>query len=100
MLHTLGSAEALGVADRIGSIEVELATWWWSTRPIPTPARCGTCAHYACSACGLRNLKTVYIGGRVASLRGRSTNPLAAQVGGELDTRVRRAAAKAGLRSR
>ena len=98
-LHTLGSAEALGVADRIGSIEVgKLADL---VVVDPTDPDTGPVwdvyAHYA-FACGLRNLKTVYIGGRVASLRGRSTNPLAAQVGGELDTRVRRAAAKAGLR--
>ncbi|MBN9101745.1 MAG: amidohydrolase family protein [Pseudonocardia sp.] len=36
-MHTLGSAEALGVADRIGSLEVGTyadAVWWTTaTRP-------------------------------------------------------------------
>jgi 5-methylthioadenosine/S-adenosylhomocysteine deaminase len=49
-------------------------------------------------ACGLRNLKQVYVGGRLVSADGRCTSPLASCVDEELGGRITEAAAHAGLR--
>ncbi len=97
-LHTLGSAEALGVADRIGSLEVGkfadlvvVDPTDPDTGPVWDPY-----AHYA-FACGLRNLKRVYVGGELVSIEGRSTHPAASQANEELACRVRQVAARSGL---
>lgn len=77
-LHTLGGAELLGVDDRIGSLEVgKLADF---VVVDPTAPDIGPLWHPVRSyvlACGLRNLKQVYVGGRLVAEEGRSTNPLA-----------------------
>ncbi|MGE0726767.1 MAG: amidohydrolase family protein [Acidimicrobiia bacterium] len=98
-LHTLGSAEALGVADRLGSIEVGKYADLLVVDPSDpdTGPIWDVYAHYA-FACGLRNLTRVYVGGRLASERGRSTHPLAGQACLEVDRRVRLAAERVGLR--
>ena len=92
-LHTLGSAQTLGVADRIGSLEVGKYADFLvvdpadpDTGPVWDPI--GTYA----LACGLRNLKAVYVGGRLAAKDGRPTHPKAAQASRELHTRLRRIA--------
>jgi cytosine/adenosine deaminase-related metal-dependent hydrolase len=97
-MHTLGSAEALGVADRIGSLEVGKAADFLVVDPSApdTGPVWDVYAHYA-FACGLRNLTRVYIGGRLASHDGRSTHPLAAEASTQLHTRVRASAGRAGL---
>ncbi|MGO1949605.1 MAG: amidohydrolase family protein [Mycobacteriaceae bacterium] len=64
-LHTLGSAASIGVADRVGSLEVGkfadlvvVDPRHPATGPIWDPV-----ATYVL-ACGLRHLRTVYVGGR------------------------------------
>ncbi|GAA0996548.1 8-oxoguanine deaminase [Subtercola frigoramans] len=98
-LHTLGSAEALGVADRIGSLEVGKFADFVVVNPSnpDTGPVWDVYASYA-FACGLRNLERVYIGGRLASESGRAVHPAADRVSDELHGRVRDAAAKTGLR--
>ncbi|HEY0124257.1 MAG TPA: amidohydrolase family protein [Rhizobium sp.] len=92
-LHTMGSAEALGIADRVGSLEVgkfadfvvvdprspDLGPVW---DPIGTYVL----------AVSLRNLKAVYVGGACVNREGVSTNPLAAQASVELHGRLGRIA--------
>lgn len=79
-LHTLGSATLLGIADRVGSLEVgkyadfvvvdprqpDIGPLWYPVRSYVL-------------ACSLRNLIGVYVGGELVADRGVSTNPLAAQ---------------------
>ena len=94
-LHTMGSAEALGIADRVGSLEPgkyadflvvdpgapDLGPLW---DPVATYVL----------ACGLRNLKAVYVGGWCVSRDGVSENPLAARASEELHARLGRIAAQ------
>lgn len=79
-LHTLGGAQLLGVDDRVGSLEVgKLADF---VVVDPEDPDIGPLWHPVRSyvlACGLRNLKGVYVGGRLVAESGRSTNPLAAE---------------------
>jgi 5-methylthioadenosine/S-adenosylhomocysteine deaminase len=97
-LHTLGSAEVLGVADRVGS----LAPGRYADFLVVDPIRPDTgpmwdpYATYVL-ACGLRNLDEVRVGGRLVSSRGETTNPLGATVAGELHSRVIASARRAGL---
>jgi 5-methylthioadenosine/S-adenosylhomocysteine deaminase len=65
-LHTLGSAEVLGIADKVGSLEPgKFADFLVvdprdpETGPVLNPV-----AHYV-YACGLRNLQKVYVGGKL-----------------------------------
>ncbi|GLK16821.1 amidohydrolase family protein [Herbiconiux flava] len=99
-MHTLGSAEALGVADRVGSLEVgKFADLLLVDPSSPdTGPVWDVHAHYA-FACGLRNLKRVYVGGQLVSEDGVSTNPLAARASAELHSRVREVAARSVSRS-
>lgn len=97
-LHTLGSAEVLGVADRVGS----LAPGRHADFLVVDPTRPDTgpmwdpYASYV-QACGLRNLDEVRVGGRLVSRRGETTNPLGAVAAAELHSRVIAAAGRAGL---
>ena len=79
-LHTLGGAQLLGVDDRVGSLEVGKHADFVVVDP--TRPDIGPLWHpvrnYVLS-CGLRNLAAVYVGGRLVSEHGRSTNPLAAE---------------------
>ncbi|WP_409047803.1 amidohydrolase family protein [Microbacterium sp. HA-8] len=84
-LHTLGSAEIMGVADRVGSLEVgKFADFVVvdprrpDMGPLWHPVR-----NYVLSST-LRNLTRVYVGGVLVSDHGASTNPLA----GEATARV------------
>ncbi len=99
-MHTLGSAEALGVADRIGSLEVGKAADFLVVDPASpdTGPVWDVYAHYA-FAMSLRNLKEVYVGGELVSRDGVSTHPLAADASRELHARVRAVAARAAERS-
>ena len=92
-LHTLGSAETLGIDDRVGSLEPGKYADFLvvdprdpDTGPVWNPV-----ATYVL-ACGLRNLKAVYVGGELASDDGRSTNPQAAEASDQLHTRLGRIA--------
>nr|WTB28214.1 amidohydrolase family protein [Streptomyces sp. NBC_00830]WTB35867.1 amidohydrolase family protein [Streptomyces sp. NBC_00830] len=97
-MHTLGSAEVLGADDRVGSLE----TGKYADFLVVDPADPDTgplwdaYAGYVL-ACGLRNLKEVYIGGRRAAADGRSTHPRAADAGPELHARMALAAHDRGL---
>ena len=96
-LHTLGAAEIMGVDDRVGSLEVgKLADFVVvepgspDVGPLWHPVR-----SYVLSM-SLRNLSRVYVGGRLASEHGRSTNPLAAEASARLHTDLPRVAAAHG----
>lgn len=97
-LHTLGSAEVLGVADRVGS----LAPGRYADFLVVDPASPDTgpmwdpYATYVL-ACGLRNLLQVRVGGRLVSEGGVSRNPLARAATRELHERVIASARRAGM---
>ncbi|WP_396642589.1 amidohydrolase family protein [Microbacterium sp.] len=79
-LHTLGSAEIMGVADRVGSLEVGK----FADFVVVDPRRpdVGPLWHPVRSyvlSMSLRNLLGVYVGGKPVSRSGESTNPLAAE---------------------
>ena len=101
-LHTLGSAEAMGpsVAADVGSLEIGK----FADLLVVDPAAPDTgpvwdvYAHYA-FACGLRNLKRVYVGGALVSQNGESTHPRAAEASRELHSRVREVARRSAERS-
>jgi cytosine/adenosine deaminase-related metal-dependent hydrolase len=98
-MHTLGGAEVLGVADRVGSLEVgKYADFVVVDHRVPSTGPVWDVLATYVLACGLRNLKRVYVGGKLVSEEGRSTNPLSADADGELNERIVRAAAAAGLR--
>lgn len=93
-LHTLGSARVLGVADGVGSLEVGKYADFLvvdprspDTGPVWDPY--GTYV----LACGLRNLKQVYIGGRLVSDRGRIVHVDGDEVSRQVHERLRRIAA-------
>lgn len=93
-LHTMGSAEALGIADRVGSLEPgKFADFLIvdprqpDTGPLWDPV-----ATYVL-ACGLRNLKAVYVGGRCVNREGTSQHVIAARASEELHARLGRIAA-------
>jgi 5-methylthioadenosine/S-adenosylhomocysteine deaminase len=97
-MHTLGAAEVLGVADRVGSLEVgKFADFVVVDHRAPSTGPVWDVLATYVLACGLRNLKRVYVGGRLASEEGRCTAPLAADADGELRERMARAAAAAGM---
>jgi 5-methylthioadenosine/S-adenosylhomocysteine deaminase len=91
-LHTLGSAEVLGVQDRVGSLEVcRYADFVVVDHRAPTTGPVWDVLATYVLACGLRNLKQVYVGGRPVEAA------LAARDDDELRERMARAAHMAGL---
>lgn len=96
-MHTLGAAEVLGVADRVGSLEVgKHADLLVVDHRDPTTGPVWDVVATYVLACGLRNLKAVYVGGREVARDGRCLGPLQARADGELRERIPRAAAAAG----
>ena len=96
-MATLGSAEVLGVADRVGSLEVgKFADFLVvdprrpDMGPLWHPVR-----NYVLSST-LRNLKRVYIGGELVAEDGVSTNPLAPRAVEEVHRRMPAVAAEWG----
>ena len=89
--HTLGSAEILGIADRVGSLEAgKFADFLVvdprhpDTGPVHDPL-----AAYVL-ACGLRNLQQVYVGGELVAEGCTLTRHDEATVRREVDTRMAR----------
>lgn len=96
-LHTIGGAEILGVADRVGSLEVgKLADFVVvdprtpDVGPLWHPVR-----SYVLSM-SLRNLTKVYVGGVLVSENGVSTNPLAAEASARIHADLPARAARIG----
>lgn len=79
-LHTLGSAQIMGVDDRVGSLEVGKFADFVVVDPLAPDV--GPLWHPVRSyvlAMSPRNLKQVYVGGRLVDAGGRSANPLSAE---------------------
>jgi len=97
-MHTLGSAEVLGVADRLGSLEVGKYADFLLVDPREpdTGPIWDAYATYA-FACGLRNLKRVYVGGRPVYDADQPPSELTAAATTELHARVAHAARAAGV---
>jgi cytosine/adenosine deaminase-related metal-dependent hydrolase len=94
-LHTLGSAEVLGVADRVGSLEAGKYADFLIVDPAePDTGPIWNAIGTYVLACGLRNLKAVYVGGKLASREGKSTNPKAPDASRELRARLGSVAAR------
>ncbi|OHV42051.1 MULTISPECIES: amidohydrolase family protein [Pseudofrankia] len=97
-MHTLGSAEVLGVADRVGSLEVGKQADFLVVDPRrpDTGPIWDVYATYV-FACGLRNLKQVYVGGRSVYDASQPPSELATTASAELHARVGHAAREAGV---
>jgi cytosine/adenosine deaminase-related metal-dependent hydrolase len=86
--HTLGSADVIGVADRVGSLEpgkyadfLVIDPHAMETGPVYDP--CGTLV----LACGTPNIAQVYVGGRLLVDHGECQNPIFARVNAEANRR-------------
>jgi cytosine/adenosine deaminase-related metal-dependent hydrolase len=97
-MHTLGSAEVLGVDDRIGSLEVGKQADFLVVDPREpdTGPIWDVFATYV-FACGLRNLKRVYVGGRPVYDASEPPSELVTMASAELHARVAHAAREAGV---
>lgn len=96
-MHTMGSAEVLGVADRVGSLEPGKFADFVVVDPRHPDL--GPLWHPLDSyvlACSLRNLTAVYVGGVLQHDGTASTNPLAVEAQAVLHERLPRVAAKHG----
>jgi cytosine/adenosine deaminase-related metal-dependent hydrolase len=94
-LHTIGSAEVLGIEDQVGSLRpgkyadfVVVDPRSPDTGPVWDPV-----ATYVL-ACGLRNLKRVYVGGDLVSLDGRIVHADADEVSRQVHERMGELAAR------
>lgn len=96
-LHTLGSAEVLGIADRVGA----LTPGRYADFVVVDPRRpdTGPLWHPVASyvlAMSLRNLREVYVGGRRVARDGVADNPLAGEATSRVHEALPRLAAEAG----
>ncbi len=89
--HTLGSADVIGVADRVGSLEkgkyadfLIIDPHKMETGPVFDPY--GTLV----LACGVPNVERVYVGARLAVENGVCTNPDFARICAEVSARMAR----------
>jgi 5-methylthioadenosine/S-adenosylhomocysteine deaminase len=79
-MHTLGSAEILGIDDRVGSLEPgKFADFVIVDPRSPDIGPLWEPVSSYVLACGLRNLKKVYVGGELRSASGDAVDPLASE---------------------
>ena len=84
-LHTRGSAEVLRVGDRVGSLEPgKFADFVVVDPRSPDIGPLWHPIDNYVLACGLRNLKKVFVGGKLVNENGVSTNPRAAEASAKL----------------
>jgi cytosine/adenosine deaminase-related metal-dependent hydrolase len=97
-MHTLGSAEVLGVEDRVGSLEVGKQADFLVVDPRQpdTGPIWDVYATYV-FACGLRNLKKVYVGGKAVFDAALPPSDLWLTASHELHARIGHAARAAGV---
>jgi cytosine/adenosine deaminase-related metal-dependent hydrolase len=95
-LHTLGSADTLRIADKVGSLEPGKFADFLIVDPKDpdTGPIHDAIAHYVL-ACGLRNLKQVYVGGKLVADGTTLLTQDEKKVRGEIDTRMARLEAAA-----
>ena len=92
-MHTLGSAETLGLEADVGSLEVGKYADFLIVDPRePDIGPVWDAVGSYVLACGLRNLKAVYVGGELAARDGRLTSPLAGEANRQLHARLKRIA--------
>lgn len=97
-MHTLGSAEVLGVAEKVGSLEVGKYADFVVVDPRkPDTGPIWDVYGTYVLACGLRNMSHVFVGGHCESLRGESTNVLAADSVAELHARITKGSVEVGI---
>lgn len=97
-LHTLGAAEVLRIADQVGSLEPGKFADFLIVdprRPYTGPIH-DPIAHYVLT-CGLRNLESVYIGGKLAASGATLVAQDEAKVHAEVDARIARLVALAEI---
>lgn len=90
-LHTLGSAEVLGVADKVGSLEPgKFADFLVVDPHAPDTGPLHDAVATYVLACGLRNLKQVYVGGKLVADGEKMLTQDETRVRQEIDTRFAR----------
>lgn len=95
-LHTMGSAEVMGVADKIGSLEPgKFADFLVVDPRHPETGPVHDAVATYVLACGLRNLKQVYVGGKLVVEGTTMVGQDEARLRTELDTRIDRIRAAA-----
>lgn len=96
-MHTLGSAQVLGIDDRVGSLEPGKFADFVVVDPRSPDI--GPLWHpidnYVLSS-SLRNLKRVYVGGELVNENGVSTNPLATEASAKIHEQLPAVAAQHG----
>ncbi len=100
-LHTLGGAEILGVDDRVGSLEVGKLADFVVVDPLRPDV--GPLWHPVRSyvlACGLRNLRGVYVGGELVADRDGALSPLMAEASARIHEDLPRVAERLGRHPR
>jgi cytosine/adenosine deaminase-related metal-dependent hydrolase len=90
-LHTRGSAEVLGIDDRVGSLRVGRYADFLVVDPRePDTGPVWDAIGTYVLACSLRNLQQVRVGGRLVAAGSRLTDPAAGEVSGQLHERMAR----------
>jgi cytosine/adenosine deaminase-related metal-dependent hydrolase len=90
-LHTIGSARVLGIEDRVGSLEVgKFADFLVVDPRSPDTGPIWDVYGTYVLACGLRNLKQVYVGGDLISDHGRIVSQDGDEVSRQLHERLGR----------
>jgi cytosine/adenosine deaminase-related metal-dependent hydrolase len=94
-LHTVGSAKVLGIEDRVGSLQPGLFADFLIVDPLSPDIGpvWNPVASYVL-ACGLRNLKSVYVGGELRAQDGRILSPLGREATRQVHQRLQRIAAQ------